>query len=311
MRRIAAAAAIAASFLLPSLARAQASSSPVVLLELPASTRALALGNAFVAAGADEAAIFYNPAQLKVAPRISAGLSVQQWLASSTLAAAAAAMHLWRGTAGVGLQVLDYGSSERAFGDPLSGGFGADAPGSTVSAGDFVASVAYAVALGGVRVGATAKYVSQRLVDQSGGAVAGDFGAAFDVRGATVGASVQNVGGEISLAGDRRPLPRTLNMGTAIPVRGVGPVDLLGTVEVRHTRDGKTEPLGGLEVSYIAPGDVMILGRVGALARPQGAAISPVSFGAGLRSHHLALDYAYEGSDILGAMHRVGVRWWR
>jgi hypothetical protein len=24
-----------------------------------------------------------------------------------------------------------------------------------------------------------------------------------------------------------------------------------------------------------------------------------------------ALDYAYEGSAIFGAMHRVGVRWWR
>jgi hypothetical protein len=309
MRRIAAVAALAAS-LLPSLARAQATSSPVVLLELPASTRALALGNAFVAAGADEAAIFYNPAQLKAAPSISAGLSVQQWLASSTLAAAAAAMHLWRGTVGIGLQVLDYGSSERVLGDP-SGGFGGDGTGSTVSAGDFVASLAYAVALHGVRLGATGKYVNQRLVDQSGGTIAGDFGAALDVRGVTVGASVQNVGGEISLAGDRRSLPRTLHVGAAIPVRGVGPVDLLGTVEVAHTRDGKTEPLGGLEVSYLAPGDVMILGRVGALARPKGAEISPVSFGAGLRSHHLALDYAYEGSDVLGAMHRVGVRWWR
>lgn len=308
MRRTAALAALAASFL-PSLARAQATSSPVVLLELPASTRALALGNAFVAAGADEAAIFYNPAQLRAAPSISAGLSVQQWLASSTLAAAAASTHLWRGTVGVGLQVLDYGSSERVIGDP-SGGLG-DGTGSTVSAGDFVASIAYAVAVRGVRLGATAKYVSQRLVDQSGGAMAGDFGAAFDVRGVTMAASVQNVGGEISLAGDRRPLPRTVHVGTAIPVRGVGPVDLLGTVEVAHSRDGKTEPLGGLEVSYLAPGDVTILGRVGALARPQGAAISPVSFGAGLRSHHLALDYAYEGSDVLGAMHRVGVRWWR
>jgi hypothetical protein len=50
---------------------------------------------------------------------------------------------------------------------------------------------------------------------------------------------------------------------------------------------------------------------VGALDRPTGADISPVAFGGGVRALHFALDYAYEGSAVFGAMHRVGVRWWR
>ena len=47
------------------------------------------------------------------------------------------------------------------------------------------------------------------------------------------------------------------------------------------------------------------------MSRPTGADISPVAFGGGVRALHFALDYAYEGSAVFGAMHRVGVRWWR
>jgi hypothetical protein len=307
MRRIAILAAAAASLISPS-AHAQAGGSSVPLLELPASTRALALGNAFVAAGKDEASIFYNPAQLATVEKLSAGLSVQQWFLGQTVAAAAAAVHALHGTAAIGLQVLDYGSSERAFDDP-AGGFG-EPTGSEISAGDYVASLAYGVALGKLRVGATGKYVNQRLVDESGGTGALDFGAALDVKGVTVAASVQNIGGDISLAGDRRSLPRLVRAGAAIPVRGVGPVDLLGTIELTHM-NGETQPFGGVELEYQAPGGVTILGRVGALDRPTGADISPVAFGGGLRALHFALDYAYEGSAVFGAMHRVGVRWWR
>ncbi len=306
MRRIAILAAIAACVISPG-ANAQASGSSVPLLELPASTRALALGNAFVAAGKDEASIFYNPAQLATVEKLSAGLSVQQWFLGQTVAAAAAAVHAFHGTAAFGLQVLDYGSSERAFDD--GGGLG-EPTGAEISAGDYVASIAYAVSISKLRIGATGKYVNQRLVDESGGTGAVDFGAALDVKGVTLAASLQNVGGEISLAGDRRSLPRLVRVGAAVPVRNVGPVDVLGTVELTHM-DGETKPFGGVEVEYQAPGGVTILGRVGALDRPTGADISPVAFGGGVRALHFALDYAYEGSAVFGAMHRVGVRWWR
>lgn len=309
MRRLAVAAALAASSFIPSLADAQAAHTSALLLELPSSARALSLGNTFVAAGTDEAAIFYNPAQLAVIRKTSAGLSVQQWFLSSTLAAAAAATRLAGGTIALGLQVLDYGSSERVLGDPSSGGGTGDPTGTEVSAGDYVASLAYAIAIHSLRVGATAKYVNQRLVDESQGTGAVDFGAALDVHGATVGASVQNIGGEIPIAGG--PLPRMVHVGAAVPIHGVGPLDFLGTAEITHTRDEKAHGAGGVEVAYHATSGMTFLGRVGALARPTGAEISPLSFGGGFRAKHLALDYAYESSDVFGATHRVGVRWWR
>src|SRR5918911_2404016 len=309
MRRIAVVTALAA-IALPAQLRAQDGLNGAILLELPASTRALALGNTFVAAGADEAAIFYNPAQLAAAPHIAAGLSVQQYLASSTLAAAAFATHVWHGTVGLGLQVLDYGSSEEIVDNPSLGGGGMPT-GATISAADYALSLAYAVRVGPARLGATGKYVAQRLVNESAGTGAMDFGVALDVKGATIGAALQHVGGELVFGNESSPLPRTVRVGAAVPVHNIGRFDILGTVEVSHTRRGETKPSGGVELAYQATNGVSLLGRVGAIARPAGSLISPVSFGGGVRARHLAVDYAYEGFDVFGATHRVGVRWWR
>lgn len=198
--------AMAASLLAPFEAlAAQPSPTAALVLELPSSARALGLGDAFVAVGNDEAAIFYNPAQLASLRTTAAGLSVQQYLASSTLAAAAAALRVGPGTLGVGVQVLDYGSGEAVIVGP-----GGPMPtGETVTAGDYVGLLSYAVAVGGVRVGATAKFVAQRLASESGSTGAVDLGAALDVwGGATVAVSLQNVGGDITLGSSTAPLPR-------------------------------------------------------------------------------------------------------
>jgi hypothetical protein len=39
---------------------------------------------------------------------------------------------------------------------------------------------------------------------------------------------------------------------------------------------------------------------------------SPLTAGAAVIGRHLAIDYAFRSFDIVGgAMHRIGVRWWR
>ena len=81
-----------------------------VVLELPASARALALGDAVTAVGHDDAMIFYNPAQLASLNGLAASLSLQRYLESTTLAALSAAAGFGPGTVGVGIQSLSYGS---------------------------------------------------------------------------------------------------------------------------------------------------------------------------------------------------------
>ncbi|HET6701513.1 MAG TPA: hypothetical protein VFH14_06910, partial [Gemmatimonadaceae bacterium] len=89
-------------------ALAQGGRTSAIVLELPASARALALGGAYVTAGADDAALFYNPSQLATVEGRAASMSVQPYIEGSTLGALSAAFQLGPGTVGVGVQVLSY-----------------------------------------------------------------------------------------------------------------------------------------------------------------------------------------------------------
>ena len=292
---------------------AQGGRTGAIILELPASARALALGGAYVTASADDAALFYNASQLATVEGRAASMSVQPYIEGSTLGALSAAFQIGPGTLGVGVQVLSYGSADEYVCDETTGCERGEATGRTVSANDVAASVGYGMTWRMVRVGAAAKYVRQSLADASGGAPAIDVGVAMDVwRGATVGISVQNIGPHLKTAGSSAPLPRFFRLGASLPWRGVGPFDVLGTVEVAQHREGDVLPLGGAEVTWTSANGLAFSARVGALAQSDDAATSRVSFGGGVRARHFALDYAYQAFDALAVTtHRFGLRWWR
>ena len=297
----------------PSRSMAQGGRTGAIILELPASARALALGGAYVTASADDAALFYNASQLATVEGRAASMSVQPYIEGSTLGALSAAFQIGPGTLGVGVQVLSYGSADEYVCDETTGCERGEATGRTVSANDVAASVGYGMTWRMVRVGAAAKYVRQSLADASGGAPAIDVGVAMDVwRGATVGISVQNIGPDLKTAGSSAPLPRFFRLGASLPWRGVGPFDVLGTVEVAQHREGDVLPLGGAEVTWTSANGLAFSARVGALAQSDDAATSRVSFGGGVRARHFALDYAYQAFDALAVTtHRFSLRWWR
>jgi hypothetical protein len=297
----------------PAPLRAQGGRTGAVVLELPSSARALALGGAFVALGADDASLFYNASQLATIEGRAASMSVQPYIEGSTLGAASVAFNVGAGTIGVGVQMLSYGSADEFVCDDSTGCERGEPTGRTISASDIAFSVGYGTAVRMVRVGIAAKYVRQSLADASGGAPAIDVGAAIDVwRGATVGVSIQNVGPGVTTAHTTAPLPRLVRFGAALPWRGVGPFDVLGTVEVAQFRTGDVVPLGGAEMTWTSANGLALSARVGALAQTTGAATSPLSFGAGMRARRFALDYAYQSFDALAVTtHRFGLRWWR
>ena len=284
-----------------------------MILELPASARALALAGAYAAVGEDDAAIFYNPAQLATLSRGAAGLSVQRYFASATLGAASAATRLGRGTAALGVQALSYGSEPEIVPDPASGGERGVPTGQRVSAGDFVVSAAYAASVGGLRAGAAVKAVNQRVAGESGSAAALDVGLAYDVGAQlTVGAALQHVGAGLRLGGVRAPLPRAARVGAALRAVRAGPVDVLATVEAEGLGTGAARMVGGGEATWRAPGSVTLAGRVGATARRAGDDAAPFVLGGSLLGRSIALDYAFQAFDALGGgTHRLGVRWWR
>ncbi len=302
---------IAAASLAPRFVDAQATTTTAVVLQLPSSARALALGDAYAAARDDEAALFYNPANLGSIDGLAASLSIQNYLASSKLFAVTLAVPAGPGALGVGLQVLDYGSSEQVIGDPSAGDPGTGS-GATLSAGDYVLSLGFGVRLGGLRAGVTAKYVAQLLGFESGGTAAVDIGGAIDLwHGAALGAALQHVGDDLSIAGSRGELPRLWRVGAMTPAVKSGPVSVTGLAEISKQLQGEVRPSGGVELGWTSLNGLHVLARVGVTSPPDRSVLSPLSFGGGFRLQHLALDYAYQSLEAFGATHRFGLRWWR
>jgi hypothetical protein len=79
---------------------------------VPASTRAIGFGNAYVGVREPEA-VFYNPAQLGVRPGVS--LSVERYGSASTAGAFASTYTFGPIGFGVGVQLLDFGAASAGY----------------------------------------------------------------------------------------------------------------------------------------------------------------------------------------------------
>ena len=292
-------AAVLAIALGVSSARAQA---PLVLT-VPASTRALGVGDAYAALGSDPDAIFYNPAQLL--PARGLGIGVQRYGDASTVFTAAAASVLAPGTMGLGVQFLDQSAAAGSYGELARAGPEAlFARGPQLATGGVI-TVGYARLLFGFRVGAASKIVYQELGGER------DATAAFDV-GIARGSMYQlalagrNLGRGLALGGPRQALPREIVLGGAIPRREVGPLDLAATASLAMRADGRVHGGGGTEWSYNPLDGFTFAARVGYRA-VEGAEPHP-TLGTGFVGERFNLDYAYGVIDG-EPTHRVGVRW--
>lgn len=286
------------------------------LLVLPASARAAALGDAVVAsggAGRDAAVLFANPAQLAGLAGTSAALSVERYLASSTLGAFAAAHSIGRVVVGGGVLALDYPDSEEIL--PDEGGATGTPTGARISAHDLVAGVAVAAGGERLRTGAMVQYVGQSLPGTSGGTAALDVGAAGRVASGgwgrvDVAAAVQHLGGRITTGTTSAPLPRTWRAGASLETPAVAGARWTLLTELVGTRDADLAARAGLEGTWRLAG-LELAARGGWAQQPEGALARPLSLGAGLQRQRLWLDYAWRRFGDTGDTHRVGVRWQR
>jgi len=284
-----------------------------VLLTLPASARGLALGEAWGAVADDESALFYNPAQLARIAGTSAGLSVQRYVAATTLGAAAVATPYAHGTVAVGVQLLDYGSEEEVVPDAGVGGQVGVPTGGRVSAQDVVFVAGYGAAVGAsrrLRLGIALKIARQHVASVSGSAPAADVGAGYSLGAWELSAALQHLGTPLTLGAVRAPLPWTWRAGAAAPPLRRGAVELRPMAEIRQASGGPTTGGVGVEGTWRAGRDGPALAVRAALSTvAAGEDRSPLTFGCGLALGRLVVDYAYESFDLLGgATHRVGAR---
>ena len=294
-------------------ALAQGGESGTIVLEHPASARSLGLGGAMTAVRDGDAALFSNPALLDTKTGSSASMSGQHYIASSTLAAASAAMSAFGGSIAIGLRGLNYGSVNEYVPDTINfGGQRGIATGRDVTASEFALTAGFARAMSRVRIGGAVSYVRQQIANESGGTASIDVGVATDLsRGIVVGAAVQHIGPDLKLATTPSALPRLVRAGISVPFH-VGPFGALVAGEAVARQSGDILPRGGAELWWRTANGVTLTARAGARGGSADDVLSRFTYGGGIAASHVALEYAHQGMTALGGgAHRVGVRFQR
>jgi len=289
--------------LAPLTAGAQAIGIGPVVLQLPASTRAIGFGNAYVGVREPEA-VFYNPAQLGIRPGVA--ISAERYGSASTAGAFASTYVFGPIGFGVGVQMLDFDSGSPGYPGGAPNGEQLLTPGQ-FSASSLVAAVAVEMAYKGIRWGVTGKVAEDRVAGERDGVLLADVGAAKEIGPVTAGVTVQNLGTNPKMVGTSAELPMRATLGVASGGLPVGPLDLALSTAVSVRRGGRVSPAGGVELGYVPIEGVTFAGRVGGRL-PEKNAEAPVTLGASFTFDRVSIDYGFEPYQGPGSGHRVGVR---
>jgi len=229
---------------LASVAEAQTTTYGPLALRLPASARALGMGDIGVA-GRDDDVIFYNPAQLSVARGTS--MSAERVAPDTYGATMSTVLRIGSGGFGIGVNYLEYRAQTGIY--PISRDDILDPPPGSVSGTSTLTTVGFAQAYRGFRIGASANYAVDEIGIDRFRNIVGDLGVARDFSRFTTVLALQHLGASMKintpglaapstnplLAGNpfNPPMKPTLVVGWAAPA---GPLDLFAPAPVSSLR---------------------------------------------------------------------------
>jgi len=271
-----------------------------LVVQLPVSVRAQGLGGAWTA-GRDADAVFSNPANAGASGLIVGGA---RFGTASSVGHAATGLSFGATGVSLGVAWLDYGTTP-----------GTQVPWSSLGqrgSEDGFSAVAVAAAMmtyKGIRWGAAAKILEERIANSHDGMAGFDVGAAKDFGRTSYGVAVQNLGGTLDVRAGKAYAPTRYSIGANSGGYAVGPFDLAGGLALNVRRDGFVAPAGGLEASYSWLEGYLVSVRVGA-SRPEAQAVNPLALGASFGLDRFIVDYAFADlrAPSRGAVHSVGIR---
>lgn len=268
--------------------------------DVATSTRAMALGGAYVmgAAGAD--AVFQHPSLLGDASGMT--LDVQRWGSASGSTSAAAVTSWFGGSLGiaVGVQSMQHMFEGGSAGpghalDPLF-----SSGGEPVSERAALLGVSRAFATGDVDWGVALRFSEERVGNTRDSDLEVLLGASREVGPLTVGVTFPDVGRSLA----------DVDVGVGAYGWELGPLDV--GVSGRLTGfDDEVVGGGGVEVGYWPVRGRTFVGRVGLQSVPAGSDASPLTLGFAYWGDALVLAWAfqpYDGAPESGT-HRFSVGW--
>lgn len=287
-------------------------------LKIGIGARQVALGEASIASIRDVNAVFWNPANIAGIGQREASFSYARWFADMNYFAGAAGFRIPNiGIVGVHYASLDYGEMQEAL---AIGPSNDTRTGNTFTGGDLLVGLSAAREFTDrLSIGATAKYIREKLFTYSADVVAFDVGTNYDVgyNGMRIAMSFQNFGPSVKWIertereeGYDIPLVFRLGIAANLVKNAEGFLDagpdhaVTVSADAVHTNDFGDRMHVGVEYVYA---DLLALRGGYRFNYEEGNA----SFGVGL---HRALsglvahiDYAYVHYTYLASPHRFSL----
>jgi hypothetical protein len=168
-------------------------------LGIPVGARAIAMGGAYVASGEDVSSLYWNPGAVVQSNKSEFAFVNTDWLAGTKFRWFGLAVNIdGDNTIGASVTDMDYGQGDvTTVASP-------EGTGETWTAADIAIAISYSRRLTDrFSIGGSAKFISQRIYNESATTVAFDAGLLFitDFHNLRIGMSMSNFGGDLTLSG--------------------------------------------------------------------------------------------------------------
>ena len=280
-----------------------AGSTGMQVLQFNAGARAAAFAGAYSAARGDADILFYNPAGAASLKRAASAAYETQTI-DVAYGSAAGLTHFGRWNVGASVSYLDAGKVNEIIPDPNLGGNVGTGTGNTASASETAARLSAATTFrdARLRVGASIGYVSSSIADATESSPFADAGAQYDAHIATLGLAIRNIGSN--------DMPTEARLGAA---RTFAITHLIGAAlsadAIARLRESSFGLAAGVEAGLLPSATSEIGAVVRAGFDSEANQLGAFRFGAGITLRSMSVDYAFQDLDIVGVVHRIGVRW--
>jgi hypothetical protein len=295
----------------------KAGTNAAAFLKVGVGAREVALGSAVTTLQGTVEQMFWNPAGTAMKDGMAqATFSYANWLAGIKHMVGALAYN-WEGIGTVGVGLITFGESDiPATRDP----FNDPSTNTTYDYMDMAVQLTFSrYVTDRLSLGITAKYINEKIDDQTASAVAFDVGSLYDIGilGWRVGARLSNVGSDMKYYNYASPIPITFSMGTSIMPLATDTQKWLVSADVVKQQDYIPYFNVGMEYTVL---DMLSL-RVGyklnysdtqdagrATRNPILASIEGWSLGGGVHATisdlDARVDYSFTDMKILSDVHR-------
>ncbi len=298
----------------------QAGMNSAAFLKVGVGAREVAMGSAVTTIRGDVGQMFWNPAGIAVKDQMAqASFSYSNWLAGIAHTVGAVSYNV-EGIGTVGAGFITFGDNNiPATRDP----FNDPSTSTSFDYMDMAVQVTFArYVTDRLSLGATAKYINEKIDNLSASAVAFDVGSLYDIgiMDWRVGARLTNIGSDIKYYDFSSPIPITFSMGTSIAPLSTESQKWTVAADVVKQQDyipyfsigfeytalDMVSLRAGYKLNY---SDTQDPGR--ATRNPIQASIEAWSVGGGVHATwselDVRVDYAFTDMKILNDVHRFSI----